>query len=169
MADETTIKTPVQRRQIADYLGTMPAGSATQTYALMNSGFTAIDESTGVTTKEKQYVGDKAKTTNISGYNGAFAFTADHIADQTAVAALAAVAHDQKTGSDALFDYVRVDLYATPTTEGKYPARYFLVSAEVTDYKPDDTDMQLSGNLHQIGDMVPGTFDITTKTFTKTA
>lgn len=157
----------VQRHLVGNYLGANAVGTAQQTYNLMGLGFTEINGSTGVETKEKQYVHQKAKTTRVSSYNASWDFTADHIPSQTPVKQLYEVGRNQLTGDDACFDYIVVDLWDTPT-QTSYPARKFRVSAEVTEYSPDDSEMQVKGTLHQQGDFVEGTFDISANTFTAT-
>ena len=87
-------------------------------------------------------------------------------AEAEAIEALISVARDQKTGADAEFSFVRVDLYAGAVA-GAYPARKFKVCCEVGDITGESTDiMATSGTLHQIGDFVSGEFAVATKTFT---
>lgn len=157
----------VQRHLVGNYLGENAAGSANQTYNLMGLGFTEINGKTGVETKEKQYVHQKAKTTRVSSYNAAWDFTADHIPSQTPISQLYNVGRNQLTGDAACFDYIVVDLWDTPT-QTSYPARKFKVSAEISEYSPDDSEMQVKGTLHQQGDFVEGTFNISDNTFTPT-
>lgn len=52
-------------------------------------------------------------------------------------------------------------------TEGKFAARKFTVSAEITKMSGDNKQ-EVSGNLNAVGDPVNGTFDTKTKTFTAT-
>lgn len=155
----------VKRHLVGNYLGANAVGSAEQTYNLMGLGFTEINGETGVETKEKQYVHQKAKTTRVSSYSASWGFTADHIPSQTPVKQLYEVGRNQLTGDDACFDYIVVDLWDDPT-DSSYPARKFRVSAEVTEYSPDDSEMQVKGTLHQQGDFVEGTFNISNNTFT---
>ena len=51
----------------------------------------------------------------------------------TSIMALYKVGRDHLTGSNAEFDYVRVDLF-DKETEGAYPARKFRVAAEISDF-----------------------------------
>lgn len=157
----------VQRHQIASYLGEKAAGAENQTYNLMGTGFTDLNESPNSETKEKQYINDKAKTTTISKYGASWEFTSDMIVTEKPVEQLYLVGRNQLTGSAAEFDYIQVDLFREASS-GAYPARKFKVSAEISDFSPDDTDMQVNGTLHQVGDFTEGTFNPTTKEFTAT-
>ena len=89
------------------------------------------------------------------------------ISDEAAIKKIYEIARNQKVGSDAECDYIRVDLWDTPTTETKYPARKFRVAVEVTGITGAGTEVvRVAGNLHQVGDFVPGKFDTSLKTFT---
>lgn len=158
--------TIVQRYQIASYLGENAAGSDSQVYNLMGTGFTDLNEAPNAETKEKLYINDKAKTTTISKYGASWGYTSDMIVSEKPIEQLWGVGRNQLTGSDAEFDYVQVELFQTAVS-GAYPARKFVVSAEVTDFSPDETDMQVKGTLHQVGDFVDGMFNPTTKVFTE--
>lgn len=157
----------VMRYQIADYLGiTPPAGELV--YHLMGVGVTKMDESPSPKTNTDAYVNSKNGVTTVTGYDNSFPYDTQMISDDEAVKALVKVGHDQLIGSDAEFEYVRVDLYDRVGTEGTvYRARKFHVCCEAGDISGDPTDIvQTSGTLHQVGDFTPGTFDVTEKTFT---
>ena len=80
--------------------------------------------------------------------------------------ALYEVGRNQKTGEDAEFDYVRVDLYKEAVSSA-YPARKFRVAVEITEISGESIEtVKVSGNLHQVGDFIEGTFNTTTKSFT---
>lgn len=154
----------VQRNMIADYLNI--GDNDKPEFVLMGSGFTSLDESPGAQTETKVYINDKSASTTIKSYETQFSFESELIADEKAIMALYKVGRDHLTGSEAEFDYVRVDLYESPIEKG-YPARKFKVAAEISDCNGEGGEtVVVSGNLNAVGDPVNGTFDISTKTFT---
>ena len=155
----------VFRFDIADYLEVQ--GTSSKEYVVMGTGFKTLDESPGAKTDSTTYVNNKSASSTVIQYETTFPFTADTIADEKAVMALYAVGRDHLTGADAEFNYVRVDLYSTGSAAGKYKARKFKVSAEISDFKGAGGEkIEVSGNLNAVGDPIQGEFDIATKTFT---
>ena len=141
-----------QRRGFADYLNI--GKDASEKYVLMGAGYTKLDESPAAQTKSRRYVNDKSQTKSISGYDDSFRD----------------IGENRKTGAEAETDYVRVDLDKKVGDSGtEYEARKFHVAIEVADFADSDGEMTMSGNLLGIGDMVPGKFDTTAKTFTASA
>lgn len=154
----------VIRHQIADYLNTAPSGEAA--YSLMGTGYTALDENPSAKVDNTAYVSDKASSATITGYENSFKFDSQLISDDATIAYLYSIGRDQKTGSDAETDYVRVDLFDAATS-GAYKARKFRVAVEISSISGAGNEIvKVSGSLHQIGDAVQGTFNPTTKTFT---
>lgn len=159
----------VIRHMIADYLnvGTKEA----EEYAFMNAGFLTLDENPSAKVESTPYVGDRSSSGAITGYETVFPFETHLISDEAAVKFLYDVGRNQKTGEDAETDYIRIDEFDTATTGTSYPARKFRVAVEVTNIAGEGTQIvKVSGNLHQVGDFIDGTFDTSTKKFTpKTA
>jgi len=164
--DETTvsIKAPEIRYRIADYL------RVDGTYSLMGSGFNSIDENYGATESSKAYVNDKTTTTWVTGYEREFAYECDLIISQAPVKALRDVGKLGLTGSDAMFEYVRVDLfnpYSTDSGNTKFYARHFVVSAVPdSDTGEGASEIVHSGTLKAVGDMTEGWFDTSDLSFT---
>lgn len=156
----------VIRYMVADYLNAGTTDS--EAYALMGSGFSALDENPNAKVDTTAYINDKSASGSITGYENKFAFDTQFISDEAAIKFIYDIARNQKTGEDAETEYVRVDLYDTETS-GAYPARKFKVAVEVTGITGAGTEiMKVAGNLHQVGDFVEGMFNPTTKTFTET-
>lgn len=154
----------VIRYMVADYLNTGTAES--ESYSLMGSGFSALDENPNAKVDTTAYINDKSATGSITGYENKFAFDTQFISDEAAIKFIYDIARNQKTGEDAETEYVRVDLYDTAAS-GAYPARKFKVAVEVTGITGAGTEiMKVAGNLHQVGDFVEGAFNPTTKAFT---
>ena len=59
-----------------------------------------------------------------------------------------------------------VDLDQNESAENTYHARKFHVAIEVASFGNEDGEMNCEGNLLGIGDVVEGTFNTSTKTFT---
>lgn len=152
----------VIRYMVADYLQT-----GTGENSLMGAGFASLDENPTATVDTTAYINDKSASGTITGYQNVFAFDTQFISDEAAIKFIYDIARNQKTGSDAQTKYYRVDLWDTEGITGsKYPAREFTVAVEVSGITGAGTEiMRVAGNLHQVGNFVDGTFDVTTKTF----
>lgn len=154
----------VMRYMIADYLKT--GSTPSDTYSLMGTGFTTLDENPAAKVEKTPYINDKSASGTITGYENSFAFDTQMISDDAAISFLYDIARNQKTGSDAETDYIRVDLYKDEVS-GAYPARKFRVCVEVTGITGAGTEIvKVAGNLHQVGNFVEGTFNPSTKAFT---
>jgi hypothetical protein len=144
--------------------------SETPNIQLMNVGITQLNESSNPIEKSTQYIGDKAVSNKVTGYDNQFPITSDLIKNNAVVEALYDVFRQRKTGADAKFDFYIVELWNETTTSGTYQARKIEVSAviESKEANPGET-ITFSGNLKGIGDFKYGTFATATKTFTENA
>nr|WP_302390368.1 hypothetical protein [uncultured Blautia sp.] len=157
-------KKAIQRHDIADYLN---VGTAEEPkWALMGYGFTTLDEEFGAQSESSKYIHEPSEYSAVVSYTSVFPFTTHMIPDEEAVNALYTVGRNHLTGEDAEFEYCRVELWDAKS-EGKYAARKFTVSAEVTKMSGDNKQ-EVSGNLNAVGDPVDGTFDTKTKAFAAT-
>lgn len=155
----------VIRYMIADYLN-VSQESGSEAYALMGSGFSALDENPNAKVDKTAYINDRSATGSITGYENSFAFNTQFISDEEAIKFIYNIARNQKTGEDAETDYVRVDLYEEETSDA-YPARKFRVAVEVTGVTGAGTEIvKVAGNLHQVGNFTEGMFNPETKKFT---
>lgn len=144
--------------------------SETPNIQLMNVGITQLNESSNPIEKSTQYIGDKAVSNKVTGYDNQFPITSDLIKNNAVIEALYDVFRQRKTGADAKFDFYIVELWNETTTSGTYQARKIEVSAviESKEANPGET-ITFSGNLKGIGDFKYGTFATATKTFTENA
>lgn len=174
--NDVVVPNPVMRYDIADYLSL-----ADGTFELMGLGFDALNESPNAQTSGKTYINQKSQASFVKSYQTEFPYTADMIKSEKALMALYEVARNHLTGAEAMFEYVRVDLYdpvVTTTGEGdqatsttsttEFKARKFIVSNEVSSIEGAGGDpMTLAGTLKAFGDHEEGTFNVQTKKFTK--
>ncbi len=158
-----SISAPAYRYEEPDYL------KVNGTYYLMGTGFTQLDETHGAQETTKTYINDKTSTSYIKGYQREFPYNYDYIREQPAVNALRQVGRKGLTGTDAMFEYVRVDLNEPKAAaDGTYYARHFIVSAiPDSDTGEGASEIIGSGTLKAVGDMTVGWFDIATKEFTE--
>lgn len=152
-----------QRYQEADYINVKT--SDMESFELMNTGFTKIDDSPSAQTGSRRYVGDKSASKSIKGYDWTAPFEMDMIESQAAVAFIANIGRKELTGDDAETEYIRVDLSGNKGEKG-FPARKRRVAVEVSAFEDNDGELKGSGNLLGIGDWEEGNFDTTTKKFT---
>lgn len=162
---QVAISAPSYRFEEPDYL------KVKGTYYLMGTGFTQLDETHGAQETTKTYINDKTSTSFIKGYQREFPYNYDYIREQVAVNALRQVGRKCLTGTDAMFEYVRVDLKEPKSSDASntaYYARHFIVSAiPDSDTGEGASEIIGSGTLKAVGDMTVGWFDISTKEFTE--
>lgn len=154
-------KKAIQRHEIADYLN---VGTAEEpNWALMGYGFTTLDEEFGAESESAKYINEASASSSVVSYTSVFPFTSHLIPDEEAVNALYAVGRNHLTGEEAEFEYCRVELW-DKKAEGKYAARKFVVSAELSDIT-GESKQEMSGNLNAVGDPIDGTFNTKEKKF----
>lgn len=163
------VPNPVMRYEIADYL------MVGENFELMGIGFESLNESPNAQSSSKTYINQRSQSSFVKSYQTEFSYSADMIKSEKALMALYEVSRNHLTGADAMFEYVRVDLYdpviesATPSTS-KFKARKFIVSNEVSSNEGNGGEnMTLTGTLKAFGDPVEGIFDITKKSFAESA
>jgi hypothetical protein len=153
-----------QRRSYANYLN---VGTGTEEYVLMNAGFTDLNEAPSAQTGSKKYIGDKSSTKSIIGYDWSTVFNTDMIRSEKAVEFICNIGEMQLVGAET--EYIIADLDKKETTDDTFKARKFKVAVEVANFDNNDGEMAATGNLLGIGDLVVGTFNVKTKTFTADA
>lgn len=149
------------RTTVADYL------KVGEEFVLMGAGFTEINESPNAKTNKKQYVNDKSPTSSIVSYESEFPYETDQIRDEKAIDFICDIGELHKTGSESETEYIRVDLDKAGTADNTFRARKFNVAVQVEDLSSKDGELIAKGKLLTKGDLVVGTFNITTKEFTE--
>lgn len=150
-----------KRKIVADYL------KVGNEFVFMGTGFTELNESPSAKTKSKQYINEQSATTSITGYETEFGFETDQIRDEKAIDFICDIGELQKTGADAETEYIKVDLDKPAKTENGFRARKFKIAVSIDDFEAKDNEMSAKGKLLGMGDLVVGTFDTSTKTFTE--
>lgn len=155
----------VLRNKIADYLN---LGTDTEEYHFMGMGFNTIDESKSPNVDSKTYIHQTTATKTVTGYESSFAFDSDLISDEAVIMDLYDIGVEEKTGAEAERDYVRVELFrAVEGSENTFRARKYRVSVECTDVTGAGGEtVTVKGNLNSTTDVIKGTFNTSTKTFT---
>lgn len=150
------------RNYIGDYLSAISPVA----YKLMGAGVVQVDESPNTKIDKTAFVNNANSTGTVTGYERVFPFDVQMRTGEAATMLLVAIGRDSKTGSDAELFYVRADLYKE-VSGGKYPARSFRVTAEITSIEAQGTEIvRIKGNFHQYGDYIEGDFNPTTLAFT---
>lgn len=159
------VPNPVMRNKVADYL------KVGETFELMGVGFETLDENPNAQSMQKTYVNQATASSFITSYQTEFSYSADMIASEKAIMALYECGRDHLTGADAVFEYVRVDLFSpVDGSTNTFKARKFMVSNEVSGNTGNGGDpLTLAGTLKSVGDPVLGTFTTTSKQFSETA
>nr|DAN12025.1 MAG TPA: hypothetical protein [Caudoviricetes sp.] len=147
------------------------ASDATADIQLMNVGVTKFEESSNPTEKSTQYIGDKAKSNKVTGYDNQFAIESDLIKNNKVIEYLYNIFRSRKTGKYAQQDLFIVELWNPVASKaGSFKARKLKTTAVISSKTPNPGEtITFSGDLKGIGDFVDGTFDTTTKTFTPNA
>lgn len=156
-----------QRCQQPDYIDVSGVGESPQ-YEFLGFGVTKLDNSPTAKTSSKRYVNQKSATQSIGSYEWSAPLEFDLIRSEKAIAYIADIGENEKTGAEATTWYVKV--YMNKPVADKpnvFKAKRRLVAIEVADFADNDGEIQGSGNLLAVSDWVDGTFDTTTKTFTE--
>ena len=159
-------QTNLMRYHIADYLNV--GTSESPKFALMGIGFTSLNENPNAQEDEKIYINQKSSTTKVKSYNTEFEFNAELIREEEATMKIYDISRNHKVGSEAIVEYVRVELWEEVEGEkDTYKARKFAVSVVVSSNSADGGEpITQEGTLKAVGDFVPGKFNTTTRTFT---
>lgn len=153
-----------KRRMQANYL------KVAEGFEFLGTGFTALDEKPSAKTSSKKYINAVNATQTVTSYEWSTDFETDEIVSDKAIEYITDIGRMLKAGADAETEYVIVDLDKADSVEGKYKARKINVAIAVADFKDNDGDIACSGSFVGQEDMVEGTFDVKSKTFTaKTA
>ena len=154
----------VIRSMIADFLYCEDNG--VKRFCLMGMGYTSLDENPNAQAESRAYISHKSASSTIRGYETQFPFATDIFTSEPAIRKILDVGRNQRRGSAAEADYVRVETFLPTGLTDVHPARKFRASIEVTDIAGEGAQIvECTGNLNQVGDFTPGVFDIVSRTF----
>ena len=154
----------VMRSDVADFLY-CDIGDK-QGFFLMGLGFTALDENPNAQAEQRAYINHRSASSIIRGYETQFPFATDLIQSEPPIMKILDIGRNQRRGSAAETEYVRVEAFLPTGITDIHPERKFKVSIEVADQTGEGAQMvECSGNLNQVGDFTPGVFNIVTRTF----
>ncbi|MCE9656503.1 hypothetical protein LPC13_14605 [Clostridium celatum] len=137
-----------------------------ETFELLGTGFTELNESPSAQTTSKRYVNQSSASQSITGYEWSTSFNADQIASEKAIEHIRKIGEMQLTGADTETEYIIVDLDKEAQTAG-YRARKINVAIAVDSFDDNDGELGISGTFLGQSDVIEGTFDTSTKSFTE--
>ena len=155
-----------QRYQQPDYID-VSGGSGSPQYELLGFGVTQLDNSPSAQTTSKRYVNQKSATQSIGSYEWTAPLEFDLIRSEAAIAYIADIGENEKTGADAETLYVKVYLNKpVASKQNTFEARQRRVAIEIAEFSDNDGEIQGTGNLLGKTDWVKGEFNTKTKAFT---
>lgn len=149
-----------KRRIQANYL------KVGETFELLGTGFTELNESPSAQTTSKRYINQSSSTQSVTGYEWSTSFNADQIVSEKAIEHIRKIGEMQLTGAETETEYVIVDLDKAAQTAG-YRARQFKVAIAVDSFDDNDGELGISGTFLGQSDPIEGTFKTDEKTFTE--
>ena len=135
-----------------------------ETFELLGTGFTELNESPSAQTTSKRYVNQSSASQSVTGYEWSTSFNADQIRSEKAIEYIRNIGEMQLTGAETEAEYIIVDLDKEAQTAG-YRARKFEVAIAVDSFDDNDGELGISGSFLGKSDPVEGTFDTSAKTF----
>lgn len=149
-----------KRRIQANYL------KVGETFELLGTGFTELNESPSAQTSSKRYINQASASQSVTGYEWSTSFNTDQIVSDKAIEYIRNIGEMQKTGADTETEYIIVDLDKAAQTAG-YRARQFKVAIAVDIFDDNDGELGISGTFLGQSDPIEGTFKTDEKTFTE--
>lgn len=135
-----------------------------ETFELLGTGFTELNESPSAQTTSKRYINQSSASQSITGYEWSTSFNAEQIVSEKAIEYIREIGEMQKTGEETETEYIIVDLDKEAQTAG-YRARKFNIAIAVDSFDDNDGELGISGNFLGQSDPVEGIFDTSAKTF----
>lgn len=149
-------------------------GDATGENITLGGVITELTESSNPTESEKQYIHQKSKTVNVTGFSNEFPITMDMVKNDVVFEDFYNIFYSRATGAAAKRDHYIVNTWEPVEQEGAvvpntFRARKINQSVEITEANGAAGEQkQITGSLKG-GDFVYGTFNTSTKVFTENA
>ena len=142
-------------------------GKEKSTLELVGEGFTAFPEAKNPKEYTRKYVNYKTEKTDVIGYSPSIAYTCDAISGDPVVNEIIEITDNEYLGSDTHRDIVSVNCWQkSEKKQGEFVA-FKRTYAIIPSNKGDGTDALIyTGTMKAVSDIVFGTFNRETKTFT---
>lgn len=137
-----------------------------ETFELLGTGFTELNESPSAQTTSKRYINQSSASQSVTGYEWTTSFNTDQIVSDNAIEHIRDIGEMQKTGAETETEYIIVDLDKEAQTSG-FRARKINIAIAVDSFDDNDGELGISGSFLGLSDPIEGTFDTSTKTFTE--
>ena len=135
------------------------------TFELLGTGFTELNESPSAKTTSKRYINQSSSSQYVIGYEWNSGFNTDQINIEKVIEYIRDIGEMQKTGADAETEYLIVDLDKPGAEEGSFRARKFKIAIAVDSFDDNDGELGISGSFLGQSDPIEGTFTVATKEF----
>ena len=162
MPDTDVIQKLITRDQMVSFMECKSDGK----YHLIGEGFTDLSESKGAKEYTRKYVHLKTEISDVIGYAPSYAYSCDVISGDPVVEEIVEITDYEMIGSDTHRNIVTVNNWIPGATSGTFEAfqRKFAI---IPDGKGSGTEALIyTGTLKARGDVIPGSFDMKTMTFT---
>ena len=152
----------IRKRKIqANYL------KVNDTFELLGTGFTELNESPSAQTTSKRYINQSSASQSVTGYEWSTSFNADQIRSEKAIEYIREIGEMQKTGDDTETEYIIVDLDKPAAEDSGFRARKINIAIGVDSFDDNDGELGISGSFLGLSDPIEGTFDTSAKSFTE--
>lgn len=161
----------VMRYQWESYMGIVDTSGSTPTttYHLIGEGFTSFPEKKNPQEYTRKYINYKTEKTDVIGYSPSIEYSCDCISDDAVVQEIMKIHDGELVGNDTHREVVSVNLWEpVGSTSGSTTYKAFKRTfAIIPDQKGEGTNALIyTGQFKAVDDIVEGTFDTSTKTFT---
>lgn len=138
-----------------------------ETFELLGTGFTELNESPSAQTASKRYVNQSSASQSVIGYEWSTSFNADQILSEKAIEYIRNIGEMQLTGAETETEYIIVDLDKSAAEDAGFRARKINVAIAVDSFDDNDGELGISGSFLGLSDPIEGTFDTSEKSFTE--
>lgn len=152
----------IRKRKVqANYL------KVNDTFELLGTGFTELNESPSAQTTSKRYINQSSASQSVTGYEWTTSFNTDQIVSDKAIEYIRDIGEMQKTGAETETEYIIVDLDKPAAEDAGFRARQINIAIAVDSFEDNDGELGISGSFLGISDPIEGTFNTSTKSFTE--
>ena len=165
---EAVVSKLVSRSELRSYMNTGTAD--TPKYHLIGEGFTNLAESKNAIEYSRHYIHEKSERTDVTGYAPSLDYSVDTYTNNPVIKRIKDITDKELIGSDAQVEIVNVETFADGTVDETACPAFKRNYSVIPGGKGDGTEALIyTGTFKAVGDIVEGTFDIKTETFTPKA